>query len=257
MAVSTIISALKRGSTYSEAPAQVWAQSLFEESATKVYRLGTIRPLDDGRVFVYSHAGAALAAGELNQAAVPDAYGLRCAVQATAAIGDRHIHITYGAGATATENYYADGFIGMNTPSYGGGHMYKVRRHSAMTSGATVLVELYDEVRVALTASTSKVTLIKHPQDDVIESVITTPTGIITGVNPIAITSAYYFWNQVRGVAALLCNGTWVTGDALCPGGVAGAAMPQAATTGPIVGYCIEVPTDTDYGLAALAIPGY
>jgi hypothetical protein len=141
-------------------------------------------------------------------------------------------------------------------PAYGVGYMYKVRGHVAMTSGATVQVDLYDTVLEALTTS-SKVTLTKHPQDSVIQSVITTPTGVITGVNPIDVTDTYYFWNQVKGVCNCLANGTWVVGETLVPGGVAGALMPNAAVTEAYIANAIMAPTDTYGGLCMLSVPGY
>ena len=234
----------------------LYVQGLFEQSSTKKHRLGTIRALEDGRVFAYARAGAALAAGEATQAAAIDAYSTEVAVQAAVVVGDKYIYITYGGGATAIADYYLDGFIGSVMPAQGIGATYKIRGHLAMTSGATVKVNLYDAVRVALTTS-SKCTLVKHPQDNVIQSIITTPTAVGTGVPPIAVTNAYYFWNQVKGVAQVLVNGTWVIGDALSPGGVAGALMPQAAVTDPIWAYCVRVGTNARGGMVVLAIPGY
>jgi len=241
---------------YCEGPGKIFTQSLFAESATKKHRIGAIRTLDDGRVFAYAQAGAALTAGYLNQAAVPDAYSPECAVQAAAAVGDKHIHITYGAGATATLNYYEDGFLASVMPAYGIGTMYKVRGHAAMTSGATVQVNLYDSVLVALTTD-SKVSLTKHVQSGVITSIATTPTGVIAGVSPIAVTSAYYFWNQVKGICNVLLAGNAVVGENLVPGAVAGGLMPHAAVTEVVCGYCIKDATDTYGMLVMLSVPGY
>jgi hypothetical protein len=241
---------------FNEVPGKIWRQGLFEESSTQKHRIGAMRLLDDGRLFVYSKAGAALAAGECNQAAATDAYSLECAVAVAAAVDDQSITITYGAGTTATANYYRDGFAASVMPAYGIGNTYKINKHAAAVSGGSLSIHLYDKLLVALTVS-SKITLVKHPQDGVIQSIITTPTGVITGVSPIAVTSAYYFWNQVRGTAQVLGNGNWVVGDHLVPGGVAGALMPMGAVTDPIVAYCLKDSTDTYGGFAMLAIPGY
>jgi len=242
--------------TYQEGVGTFYNQGLFVQSAVQKHRLGYIRPLGDGRVFAYAKAGEELAAGELTQAAVPDTYAPECAVQVAANVGDDHIFITYGAGARATLNYFKDGYITLVMPAYGIGYMYKIRGHAAMTSGATVRVELYDKVLLALTTS-SKATLTKHPQDSVIQSVAANLTGVATGVPPMLITTGYYFWNQVKGITNVLCNGTWAVGDALTPGSVAGSLMPWATTTQPIIAHAMIVPTDTYGGLAMLSVPGY
>jgi len=238
-----------------EAPGTVFVQPLFEQSSVKRHRIGTIRKLNDGRVFAYALAGATLAAGEMTQAAVPDAYGEACAV-VTGALGAKTLTVTYGAGTTATANYYQDGFAISVMPSYGIGHIYKIRGHAAATSGGSLVLKLYDTILEALTTS-SKISLSKHHQDSVIQSVVTTPTGLCAGVPPIDVTDTYYFWNQVRGMANVLCNGTWVVGEPLVPGAVAGSLMPNAAVTEAYVAYAMQQPTDTYGGMAMLCIPGY
>ena len=241
--------------TFTEAPPTTFAQNLFEESVSAKQRLGTIRPLEDGRVFAYAQAGEALAAGDLNQAAVPDAYGTELAVVSGTA-GEKTMVVTYGAGTTATANYYKDGFAMPVMVGYGPGHVYKIRGHAAATSGGSLTLYLYDELRETLTTS-SKVSLIKHVQSGVIQAVATTPTGVVTGVAPIDVTTQYYFWNQVKGICNIKLAGNAVVGENLVPSGTAGAVMPHAAVTEVVCAYCVRDATDT-YGMVAmLAIPGY
>ena len=45
--------------SYTEQPKSIFAQSLFDESSTEKERIGTVRTLDDGRVFVYAKRNAA------------------------------------------------------------------------------------------------------------------------------------------------------------------------------------------------------
>ena len=240
---------------YCESPGISFVQSLFSQSLVQKHRIGTIRALDDGRVFAYAKAGATLAAGEMTQAAVPITYSTECAVQAAGAIGDKHIHITYGA-STAIANYYRDGFALSAMPAYGIGGMYKVRGHVAFTSGGTHEILLYDSLWEALTTS-SKISLTKHPQDSVIQMVTTTPTGVVAGVPPIDVTDTQYFWNQVKGICNVLLAGNAVVGENLVPGAVAGGLMPHAAVTEVVCGYVIKDGTDT-YGIPVmLAVPGY
>ena len=61
---------------YCEGENKLFNQGLFEECATKKHRIGTIRRLDDGRVFAYALSGEALYAGLLTQAAVADTYAI-------------------------------------------------------------------------------------------------------------------------------------------------------------------------------------
>lgn len=247
---------------FSEETNGIFNQSLFDQSAVAKHKIGTIRTVSDGRVFAYAKAGAALLSSELNQAAVPDSLASGCAVQATGTIGDKYINITYGAGAVATKDYFKDGYITTTTAAYGIGHVYKIKGHAAMTTGATVKVYLYDTVLATLTASTSKVILVKQPQDSVIQTVASNSTAANTGVNPIAVTIAYYFWNQVKGVCAVTTAGTVVVGNVVGASATAGAVMPLAAGSSsidvrPVLGQVLAVGATTGSSIIMLAIPGY
>jgi len=242
---------------YCDAPGKVFNQSLFEESSVQKHRLGTIRELDDGRKFAYALAGGTLSAGLLTQGAVYDAYGTEIAVQAAASVGDKHIMITYGAGATATANYYRDGFIASVKVAVYPGPMYKVRGHVAMTSGATVRVELYDAIREALTTS-CLVSLIRNPQAGVINAVASTPTSFLTGVPPIDVTSGYYFWNQVKGMCVIALAGADIVGLPCVASGTSGSVMPYATIgTNVPAGVYALAGSDTYHTFCMLAIPGY
>jgi len=245
------------GGEYCDAEGKFFNQPLFEESSTKKHRLGTIRRLDDGRVYAYALAGEALSAGLLTQGAVADAYGTEIAVQAAAAVGDQHVHITYGAGATATANYYADGFLASMKVAVYPGPMYKVKSHIACTSGATVSIQLYDKIREALTTS-CLVSLIRNPQAGVLNAVATTPTSFLTGVPPIDVQSAYYFWNQVKGMCTIALAGADIVGVPGAASGTSGAVMPYATigTNCPAGVYALAG-TDTYHVFFMLSIPGY
>ena len=248
--------------SYQEDGATIFNQGLFEQSAVQRHRVGSIRRVDDGRVFAYALAGAALLSGELNQAAVPDPLASGVAVAATGTVGDKYIKIVYGAGTTATKDYFKDGYIVTTTAAYGIGHMYKIRGHAAMTSGGTMTVWIYDAVKAALTTTTSKCILVKQPQDSVIQAVAANPTAMNTGVNPIAVTNAYYFWNQVKGPCAVTTAGTVVVGNTVGASGTAGAVMPLAAGASsidvrPALGQVLAVGATTGSSIIMLAIPGY
>ena len=239
----------------------VYAQDLTEQSATAKHQLGTVRRTNDGRVFVYSKAGAsALVAGKLTQAAAPAANHLNKAVKAAAAIGDKSVKVAIGATAL-TADQYANGTLHINDAT-GEGYSYSVKGHAAYSaSAAACIINLNDKIKVALAASTSEYTLTKHPQDGMILCPVT-QTASAAGVPPIAVTAAYYFWNQVKGPAACLTGGVIVIGNGVVPSAgssaVAGAVMAEAA--GSIterVGTVMQVNAATEYSLINLQIPGY
>ena len=236
---------------------QGFSQGIFEQSSTQKEVLGTIRQLADGRVFAYAKAGAvALAPGKVTQAAVPVANDANRAVPAAAAIGATEVQVTFGG--AVTKDFYKDGWLHVNDGT-GQGHIYQVKGHAAGTTA--VVVELYDPIQVALVASTSDVTLTKNLQDGALVYP-TTGTSVPSGVPLIDVTAAYYFWNQVKGPAPVLTDGTLVVGQhARVSDGVAGAVEPLdrdgTAEDEACVGTVLQVNATTDYSLLMLAIPGY
>jgi len=234
-----------------------FAQSIFKASSRQLEELGTIVSLKDGRVFAYAKAGASnLAAGKITQSAAPDSNALNKAVGAAVAVGGTQITVTFGG--AVTENAYKDGYMHVNDAN-GEGYIYRVKGHPAGTS--SVPVDLYDPIRYALVASTSEVTFTKHPQDSVIVYP-TTGTSVPVGVPLIAVTASYYFWNQVKGPAVVLTDGTLVIGQHVrVSDGVAGAVEPldrdgvDENEAG--VGTVLQVNATTEYSLIMLAIPGY
>jgi hypothetical protein len=245
--------------SYQNPEAVLFPQGLYEESSTALVRVGSIRRLDDGRAYCYAKAGAvALAAGKLTQAAAPVANHLNISVAAAAAIGDTRVRVTLGATA-ATANYYKDGFLHVND-EVGEGHLYKIRGHAAIAASGTGYIELADKIRVALTTA-SQVTLTANPQSGVIV-LPTTATSVPVGIPPIVVTANYYFWNQVKGPAVCLIDGTVVIGQHVrLSDGVAGAVEPLdrdgTAEDEACVGTVLQVNATTEYGLIMLDIPGY
>lgn len=240
---------------------QGFLQGIYEQSSVQKEELGTIRVLKDGRTFAYALAGAtALGAGALTQGSAPDSNAHNEAIAASASIGAKTLTITFGGAVTA--NFYKDGYLHVNDAT-GEGHAYRIKAHPAGTS--SVLVDLYDPIRVALTASTSEITLTANIQSGVIIHG-SPPTAVVAGVPPIAVTAAYYFWNQVKGWAAVLTEGTVVIGQAVVPstatdGAVAPLALTEATPNtggGQLkVGTVMQVNATTEYSLINLGIPGY
>lgn len=245
--------------SYQDQPGTMFQQSLFDISSTQKHRIGTIRQIDDGRLFAYAKdGGSGLSAGKVNQQYAPTANHLNCSVYAAVDIGAQSVQVTLGA-TSAAANLYKDGFLSVNDAT-GEGHLYKIRGHAAIDSAGTGTFYLYDAIRVALD-TTSQVTLTKHPQDSVL-TLPTTATGAPIGVAPVAVTASYYFWNQVKGVCTVLIDGTVVIGQHVrLSDNVAGAVEPLdrdgTAEDEACIGTVLRVNADTEYGLIMLAIPGY
>ena len=184
---------------YQESPNQLFTQGLYQESAAKKHRLGTLRQLDDGRMFVYCKAGGtALGAGLLNT--YLGAGTNEQTVTVAHAKGTKIVTVTE---AGCTLNLYQDGYL-VVTAGAGIGEMYKIRGNSPAgdPSGDLVQFHLYDGLRTAWSASTTDVTVYESPY----AGQVVNPTDaqqFPIGVATFPVTALYYFWAQVRGFAAL------------------------------------------------------
>ena len=234
-----------------------FAQSIYKQSATQLEELDTIWPNMDGsgRWFAYAQAGASdLAAGKLTISPAPSGNANNEALSSTqsAAIGDTSVVVTFGGAVTA--DFYKDGWFWVNDAT-GEAHLYRIKSHAAGT--ADVRVYLKDPIRVALVASTSEWSAVVNRQKLVVLSTFA-QTGCTAGVPPIAVTANYYFWNQVKGPAAVLADGTLVIGDQCGQIAVAGAMTPLGVNDviGSL-GTVMSVNVATEYALINLAIPGY
>lgn len=204
---------------------QAVAQPLFSSSATQYHELG-FRAFGGGRTFQYVKAGAvALVVGNCLQSAIEDTDHDDITVRATAA-GATSLLITTGSGAGALdENEYAGGFAVIDTTP-GLGYTYAIKSHAAIaasTDGALNLVD-GETVQVALTTS-SKITLMQHPQSNVIQHPVTTATNSAQGgcIYPLAISE--YGWAQIGGPGAALILGTPGAGQPLTSTGATAGGL--------------------------------
>lgn len=197
-----------------------FAQGIFAQSSTRKEEVGTLRILRDGRKFRYCKNGAgALVAGHLNAAAAIAADVMDEACAFVHAIGDMIFSETITS-ATYEEDYFAGGYLQINDAT-GEGHQYKILSSTAVAAGTSIILTLEDPIRVALAVTTSQFTISHSPYMAVIET--TTEENLPIGVAPIAVTIAYYFWNQTGGPALGLIAGTPAVGTVLTLGAVAGA----------------------------------
>jgi hypothetical protein len=237
----------------------IFNQGLYEISAVQRHRLGTIRRLGDGRVYVYALNGAvALAPGKCTMSVAADAGIAAEAIAATGAVGDDHVHVTMGSTSIFnTANAFKDGYFWTDDAA-AGGDVYKIRGHAAIASGAAGIINLYDRIRVEITTSNTW-----SAQKEIQQGVLiadTTPSGSLCGVPNIDVTASYYFWNQVKGSCVVLTDGTVTLGQGVTLSNGTGGAFElyvPATSLQPSLGQCLHVSATTLYSLINLAIPGY
>lgn len=213
-----------------------FSQGIHEESSVQKEILGCLRTLADGRKFRYClNGGVALAAGVPTEGLAAVANHVNCAVAADTAVGSQSVSVTLGATA-ATLNQYKDGYLQINAGA-GLGLQYPIDGHPVIGSAGTGVVQVKDNVRVALTSAASKASLIYNLWQGVVVS--TGEPVPITGIPPIAVTVAYYFWCQTGGVACAFVTNGCALGQKLT-NAAAGLLAAAAAHDDPIVGYSIS-----------------
>lgn len=177
----------------------------------------------DGRTFRWAFSGGAIGAGLTVCTAPIITNEDEDLVVAANSVGDPTITVTTG-GAVA-ENLYQFGYVYANiTP--GAGHLYVIKSHLATTTSASLVLNLFEKVRVAMTGTT-RCGLVKNRFRDVIVTATDSNVGVILGVTCAVITDNDYFWIQDTGPSAVLHEDTQaILGDAVELGvDVAGAVQ--------------------------------
>lgn len=212
------------------APISVTGGGTQTVGTVKLHRLGTRAMTRDGRVFRYCRAGAVdLVAGNVLQGPADIPLHGNCAVKDTP-VGSTSILVTPGAIGGAA-NLYEDGIAIVSTaPNLG--QVMSIRSHGPITSATEFALNLSsdDPVAVALTTA-SKVDLVANPYAGVIQSPVTTLTGVVVGVAPVIIPANQYGWVQTWGPCGVLIDGTPAVGMAVsAPAAVAGGAAINSST---------------------------
>lgn len=182
---------------YNESFRTMFPQGLYEESSTKKLPLGTMRPLEDGRVYVYAKAGAVDLSPALACAFITTKTEEQTVANAASA-GDKTVYVT-AAGITA--NLWVDGWL-VVAAGTGIGEYYKIRANKATDSDGVVEVQLYDAIATAW--STTDTDLAVYPSKYngvVVNPVDAQQRPVLIPVR--SVTAAYYFWGLVRGVGPL------------------------------------------------------
>ena len=237
-------------------------QAWYEQSAAQLYPLGTRLLHNDGRVFRYASASGALVAGNLLQSAAnggTTTLQKDLVVATSSAVGAYTGYATISVDTIAA-NLFTDGYyiVSVGTAAQGRGQIYQIKSHP-VSAAASIAFTFYEPVRVAITAGAAQVALTTNLYKAVIQAPITTPTGVIVGVAPIAVTTAYYFWTQTWGIANVLVQtattaGTAVMRDVAAAGSVGVQAAGATSLATEVVGYAPSVTDTTDNGFVFLTI---
>lgn len=182
------------------------------------FALGHVLVLPDYREYRFAlNDGTAEVAGNLYQSVAPVGDHSNVAADTPRSVGATAISATLGATSAGTD-IYAEGTVS-TTDAAGEGYSLRIRR--AMTAGAahasvaasgvlTVNLEAGESVQVALTTASEMTfsrnrfhAVLIHPSP---------PTGRLAGVSPGVAAANRFYWSQVKGLAAVLGDGTLLAG---------------------------------------------
>jgi hypothetical protein len=241
---------------------QGFTQGIFQQSQFQTEYLDTVRVTEGGRVFAYSQAGAtALGVGKVTTSPIPVSgqNHQNRTIGAVAAVGATSVVCTLGA--AVTDNYYKNGWMHVNDCGAGTGEAYVYRIKSHPSGTTLVLFDLIDPIRLACTIA-AQLSFTQNRQSLVIvlPAAAAVMSSCVAGVPPIPVTAGYYFWNQVKGPAAVLAGGTLAIGeecgpDITVPGAV--IALVHATGTDVTLGTVMDIAANTEYALINLSVPGY
>ena len=179
---------------------------IYEESSTQLAPLGSKLEFDDGRIFRYTKSAAAITIGLVCGNDYSD--GLLAETDnftVSGSAGDREFSMTGGGSEfSTTAEAYAGSYI-VFSDGTGAGQYFRIKDHTTASSDK-ITFQLYDKL-VTAPGSDTDIIIVGNPYGAVITT-DRTSEGAATdtfavGVNPIAITSGYYFWMQTKGICAV------------------------------------------------------
>ena len=211
-------------------------QTVYEQSVTPNYLVGTKLVYSDGREFRYARAGAvALAKALMTQGAVSDA-DLFEQDQATpfATAGETTVTVTIGTGLTigANKDDLAGGTLMVNkatgiNESYGilGSEIGSTDTRMSLVLDTPIRTSMADDTEITIVPNLWTLTLVAP------EPV----TAMVAGVPLIAVTAAYYYWSQTKGPCPIIVD----TSETIVIGDLVGA--PATQTTAGAVGIWVTL----------------
>ncbi len=222
-------------------PTIITELDLYSSSSIKEgHDLGQIAQTSDGRKFRFCKAVATLVTGDCYSSAGQDSQFQSMAVAVNAAIGATQISVTNGTTAVAA-NDFDEGYL-MVSYGTGIGQSSRILSHTTGASGATIVYTIEDPLKVAITAASSKITVIKNPYDDVVIQAVT-PVASTAGIAQYAIPTGYFGWIQTGGPCAALWDASVAAVDTLgvSPSTTTAGAVRVAAAGSEIIGRSMQV----------------
>lgn len=189
---------------------------------------------DHGKGYRYVKAGAsALVVGNVLQGPAVDTQFDDMAVGTAGVVGDMFLKLTNGT-TVLSGGEFTGGIAYVSVNSASGTNLadeYTITGNSAATNGGALTVYIDRPLRVALTTSTTKVTMRKSPYNGVLQAPATTLTSEIVGIAIFEIAAGQFGWIQTKGVGAVLADSTSIlVGSQVCGGSAtAGACTLQVA----------------------------
>ena len=229
---------------------QIYGIDPFSTETAPSHPLGTLGFTADGRKFRYARTGAvALVTGDVLQSPA-ETTGAQSRIVAAASIGDTSITTTDTL--TTTADQFVDGYIIVTgEASTGTGHIYRIKSHPVV-SAAVCTFQLYDKIKVALTATT-QVDIVANPYRGVI-TWPATQTGSAIGVAFVAAPIDSYTWIQTGGIASVLTTGTVAVGANVSASTASASAVETATAALPTLGYALTGVATGDCGAIHLII---
>ena len=236
----------------------------YETEAAQLYPLGQRLECPNGRTYRYAEMGATTAGeiAKLYQSEVNDNWDTLSLTSAIVA-GDTSVAFTNGA-TDIKLNEFAGGYvIYEETDNLGEPHRIRANTATSPAGAGTVYLFKGDSFQVALGVTGNDViTLVKSPVKDIIITPASEPTGIVVGIPQVVIAVNQFGWVQTHGVASCLIDGTVFIAKELRPSeSIAGAVAAldydevDDADTG-VVGRCMEVAPDTEFGHLFISLEG-
>lgn len=230
-----------------------------QSSVANAELLGQKASTPDGRVFSYAKSGGSLTAGQITEPAAITANYANRALTVSAAAGSNQVTIVLGT--TATADQFVGQYLVVNDNTGQGQGAYYIVGNSAATAGNsnTTVVKLRGALRAAISsaATATDVTIVPNQQSSVVQhtAAVAVPTA---GAPVIDVTSGYYFWNQVGGMASILSDGAITKNAQGIPSDTTAGAVEirvDATVVNP-VGYAPELTVTTDYSPFVLTLVG-
>ena len=236
----------------------------YETGSTRLYPLGQRLECPNGRTYRYVEMGATTAGviAKLYQSEV-NANWDTLVVNSAIAVGDTEAVFTNGTSKIVL-NELANGYVCIEETG-DLGEVHRIRANTATEGGEDGTIYLYsdDSFQVAVAVIANNVmTLTKSPFKDIIIKPASDQTGMVIGIPQVVIAVDAFGWVQTHGVGSCLVDGTVIIAQQLRPSEtIAGAVAlldyseADVADNG-IVGWCMEVAPDTEFGHIFMTLEG-